>query len=293
MKRNLFISLICFILIPAIPGFAQNPATVIDSLDIEIWPDYDKPSVLVLLTGTLPEDTRLPASVTLPLPKGAQLNAVARIDRADGNMKDDIFTSTDPPDRLTFITPDLGFRVEYYLPYSVAQNRRSFDYTWSSAISVNNFQIRVQRPSSASILNTIPATQDVIRSADGFDYHTFPRQAVAAGQSFSLQVNYIMTAPQLSAASLPFPNTSKQLPASPDTSTKGSGINWALVVIIGGGLLIFGALIWQMASRSAATKNRKPNDSKSARRSRVKFCPHCGEPIDKGDRFCGGCGSEL
>ena len=131
-------------------GYAQNPASVIDSLDLEIWPDFDKSSVLVLLTGTLPEDTRLPASITLPLPEVAQLNAVARIDSKDGNMKDDIISSTDPPGTLTFITPDLRFRVEYYLPYTINKNQRSFDYTWLAAISVNNFQLRVQRPSSAS-----------------------------------------------------------------------------------------------------------------------------------------------
>jgi hypothetical protein len=143
VKRKLFILLIFFILIPIAPGFAQNPVSVIDALDIEIWPDYDKPSVLVLLTGTLPGDTRLPASVTLPLPEAARLNAVARIDRKDGNMKDDILSSTDPSGRLTFITPDLRFRVEYYLPYTVNKTQRSFDYTWLAAVSVNNFKLRV------------------------------------------------------------------------------------------------------------------------------------------------------
>ena len=118
MKRSSFILLFIFLLMPMATCFAQNPVHGIDSLDIEIWPDYDKTSVLVLLTGTLPGDTRFPASVTLPLPEAAQLNAVARIDSKDGNMKDDIISSTDPPGTLTFTTPDLRFRVEYYLPYT-------------------------------------------------------------------------------------------------------------------------------------------------------------------------------
>jgi hypothetical protein len=54
MKRNSFILLIFFMLMPMTTGFAQKPVSVIDSLDIEIWPDYDRASVLVLLTGTLP-----------------------------------------------------------------------------------------------------------------------------------------------------------------------------------------------------------------------------------------------
>jgi hypothetical protein len=293
MKPSLFVLLSFFVLMPVAPGFAQNPVPVIDVLDIEIWPDYDKASVLVLLTGTLPGDTRLPASVSLPLPEAAQLNAVARIDRKDGNMKDDIFSSTDPPGMLTFITPDLRFRVEYYLPYTVNINQRSFEYTWLAAISVNNFQLRVQRPTAASTLNTEPATANIARSGDGFDYHTFPARAVPAGQPFSLQVDYKMTTTQLSATSLPPSNTSMQTPALPATPSTGTGINWALAAVITGGLIIIAALIWQFAFRRPSANISGPVDARVEKQSRANFCRNCGEPIDEDDRFCSGCGSEL
>jgi hypothetical protein len=280
-------------LMPMATGVAQNAVPVIDSLDLELWPDYDKTSVLVLLTGTLPGDTRLPASVTLPLPEVAQLNAVARIDSKDGNMKDDIFSSTDPSGTLTFSTPDLRFRVEYYLPYAVNKNQRSFDYTWLAAITVNNFKLRVQRPTSASSLNTEPSTANVARSGDGFDYHTFPARTVPAGQPFPLHVDYKMTTTQLSATSLPPPNTSIQTPTLPATPSTGSGINWALAATVTGGLIILVALIWQIVSRRPSPDIRKPFDSRVEKQSPAKFCGNCGEPIDEGDRFCSGCGSEL
>jgi hypothetical protein len=279
-----------FMLMPASAGFAQNPISVIDALDIDIWPDYDRASVLVLLTGTLPKDTLLPATVTLPLPEAARLNAVARIDPKDGNMKDDIFSSTDPSGRLTFITPDLRFRVEYYLPYTVNQNRRSFEYTWLAAVSVNYFQLKVQRPTSASTLKTEPDTANVVRRGDGFDYHVFPAQTVPSGQSFSLRVDYEMTTAQLSAASLRPPNTNMQTPALPAASGTGSGMNWALAAVVAGGLIIIAALIWQIASHRSSSK---PIDVRVKKRSRANFCWDCGEPIDEGDRFCRGCGSEL
>ncbi len=278
---------------PMATGFAQNSVSVIDALNIEIWPDYDKSSVLVMLTGTLPGGTRFPASVTLPLPPAAQLNAVARIDSKDGNMKDDIFSSTDPPGTLTFITPDLRFRVEYYLPYTINKNQRSFDYTWLAAVTVNNFQLRVQRPTSAITLTTEPATANVVRSGDGLDYHTFPARAVPAGQPFSLHVDYKMTTEQLSATSLPAPNTSIQTPALPATPSTGPGLNWALVAIVSGGFIIIGALIWQIVSRRPSPNIRQPIDSQVEKQSRAEFCRNCGEPIDDGDRFCSGCGSEV
>jgi hypothetical protein len=279
-----------FALMHASAGFAQNPVSVIDALDIEIWPDYDKPSVLVLLTGTLPANTQLPATITLPLPEAAWLNAVARIDGKDGNMKDDIFSSTDSPGRLTFITPDLRFRVEYYLPYTVNENRRSFDYTWLADVNVNSFQLKVQRPTSASTLKTEPDTANVVRRVDGFDYHVFPPHTAPSGQPFSLRVDYEMTITQLSATSLVPTNTNVQPADLPAASSTGSGINWALAAVVAGGLIIIAALIWQITSHRSSPK---PVNLGVKKRSQTKFCHNCGEPIDEGDRFCRGCGSEL
>ena len=285
--------IIFIILMPLAIGFAQNPVSVIDALDIEIWPDYDRASVLILLTGTLPADAQLPASVTLPLPEGAQINAVARIDSKDGSMKDDIFSSNKPPDALTFVTPDPRFRVEYYLPYTANDNQRSFDYTWLGAVSVNNLRLRVQRPLSASKLVTEPATENIARSGDGFDYHTFPARAVPAGQPFTLHVNYQMNTAQLSALQPPLSNAGTQTAESAAAPGTNSGFNWALMAIIAGGLLIFGALIWQVASRRPAADIQKSADSQVKKKSRAKFCRNCGAAIDSGDRFCTGCGSEL
>ena len=278
---------------PMAIGFAQNPVSVIDSLDIEIWPDYDRASILVLLTGTLPGDTQFPASVTLPLPEGAQLNAVARIDSKDGDMKDDIFSSTDSPGTLTLITPDFRFRVEYYLPYTVDNNQRSFDYTWLAAISVNYLQLRVQRPTSAISLNTVPAAANVVKDGAGFDYYIFPARAVPAGQPFTLHVDYKMTTAQLSATSLSRQNTGIQTPATTPTPSIGSTINWALAAVVAGGLIIIVALIWQITSRRRTSNMSKPVASRVAKNSQEKFCDHCGAPTGEGDNFCSSCGSEL
>lgn len=293
MKRTSFLLCVIIVLMPVATALAQNPVAVIDTLGIEIWPDYDRPSVLVLLTGTLPVDTPLPASVTLPLPEGARINAVARIDGKDDKMKDDIFSSTDSPGTLTLVTPDLRFRVEYYLPYQVNDGQRSFDYTWLAAVSVNNFLLSVQRPLSASTLVTEPAAENISRSGDGFDYHIFSGRAVPAGQGFSLQVKYTLTTDQMSAANLAALNADTQTDASADTPGTDSGLNWALVVIIVGSFLIFGALIWQVASRRLAANTGGASDFRVKKQPRDKFCKNCGESIEKGDRFCRGCGSKL
>ena len=245
------------------------------------------------MTGTLAGDTLLPATVTLPLPEAAQINAVARIDRQAGNMRDDIAWNTDSPNTLTFITPELRFRVEYYYPYTVNNNQRSFDFTWLADIPVHNFQLRLQQPTSAVTLTTEPASANIATGGDGFEYHTFSAQDVKAGQPFSLHVAYTMSTAQLSATSMPPPNSGEQPPALPGTPGTASGISWALVVIVAGGVIIIGALIWQITSRRRPPASRNANDSGVEARSRTRFCRNCGGPIDESDRFCTSCGSEL
>ena len=165
-NKHYFLLFLLIIILPA-AGYAQGQVTAIDTLVVDLWPDYDRTSVLVLLTGKLSADTKLPATVIFPVPETAQLNAVARIDSSDGIMKDDILSGP-APGGFRFTTPDLRFRIEYYLPYAVNNNRRTFNFTWLADLSVNSFQVKVQQPISASSLATEPAAVNVSKGQDGF-----------------------------------------------------------------------------------------------------------------------------
>jgi hypothetical protein len=292
MKYKYFFLIILLTLIFAGTGHAQGKVAAIDSLVIEFWPDYDRASVLVLLTGALPADTKLPATVTLPYPETAQLNAIARIDSSDGKMKDDILSSP-ATGELTFITPDLRFRLEYYFPYAVNNNQRSFNFTWLADLSVNRFQLRVQQPISASSLVTKPAAIDFSKGDDGLSYYAFPVQAVPAGQSLSVQVDYTMTKAQLTIVSLAPPSPRVQEAGLPTTSNTDKGINWPIVAVVVGGIIIVIVFIWQIATRRAASNQSITHPTKAKIQSHSKFCRNCGNPIGKGDRFCRKCGTAL
>jgi hypothetical protein len=289
LKRNLFFILIFIILCPMATGFAQNTVTSLDALVIDLWPDYDRASVLFLLTGSLPANTKFPASVTLPFPETARLNAIARIDGRDGNMKDDILSSP-APGEISFITPDFRFRLEYYLPYAVDNLRRSFDFDWSADISVDNFQLNIQQPKSASSLTTEPIAENIVTRENGLIFHTFATRTIQAGQPLLVHVNYKMTSAQLSAESRPPQLSDEQTTGSSTESTVGSGINWAFVI---GGLIVFAALAWQVASHRSLVRNRKPSEARVEFQTQTNFCQNCGKPVDEDDKFCGECGSEL
>ena len=291
MKRRYLFFIVLLTLILPVAGHTQEKATAIDSLAIDLWPDYDRASVLVLLTGTLPADTKLPATVIIPIPEAAQMNAVARIDSTDGKMKDDL-SSSFVPGSLRFITPDLRFRVEYYLPYTVNNNQRAFTFSWSAAISVNKFRLRVQRPLSASQLTTKPNSISVLRDEDGFTYYAFPEQVVAAGQSFSVRVDYTMTTPQLSVERLKLSRTRAQEPGSPATQT-GSGVNWPILLAVSGCIIIVLVFIWKMATRKSKSNRTITQDASVQKEPFSRFCSNCDSPADNNDRYCSKCGASL
>jgi hypothetical protein len=292
MKRKYFFLLFLLTLILPSTGHTQGKVTAIDSLVIEFWPDYDRASVLVLSTGTLPANTKLPASVTLPFPETAQLNAVARIDSSDGKMKDDIFFSL-APGEIAFIIPDLRFRLEYYLPYAVNNNQRTFNFTWLADLSVNRLQLRVQQPTSASSLATEPAAMNVSRGEDGFTYYAFPVQSVPAGQSLSVNVDYTMTTAQLSVESLAPSKTRVQEPGLPSTSKADAGINWPIVAVVVSSIILVIVFVWLTTTRRPGVNRPITHHAKAKRKSPSKFCPNCGNPTGKDDRFCSKCGSAL
>lgn len=296
--RRLWLCSLVIALWAAFPGRlqAQSPADTIANLTVDLWPDYDRQEVLVLLTGTLPADAPLPAILTVPLPAGATPNAVARI--SDENvMVDDIdYTVTD--NGVALITPDRRFRVEYYAPYETAAGERRYRFTWETDMTVSALAVIVQQPVAATNLQTTPAATSTMVGQDGLTYHLLPEVAVPAGESYEASLAYTTSSNQLTADTLASsPPANPSLPtASPTTSTR----NWPLVFAVGGGALIVIALAWQLLSSRRAPAGRtkpKPRRDTAAPTSPaarpVRFCHHCGQAVQSGDRFCRNCGQAL
>lgn len=277
----------------------QAQAVTIDTLVIGIWPDYDRTAVLVLITGTLPEDATLPATIALPLPADAELNAVARI-TDDLVMTDDVeYTLED--DVLVFDLSDRRFRVEYYFPYVEDGNGRQFDFSWLAEMPVNQLEVAVQQPASATALQTEPATANVTQdNDDGLTYHVLPAQSVAGGVPYEVSVSYEMSSPTLTVnrtASSVEPAT--EAPAAPTAAVDSDGFDWPLLLAGLGLGLILAAVVWQVASNRNKRKrpsNRptKPRPAKSAKSTgKVNFCHECGAKLTPHDKFCRECGMAV
>jgi len=291
MKRTSVLLLSLLVLLGPSLTRAQSTATGIQSLLVGIWPDYDRPSVLVLLTGTLRAGAPLPASVTLPVPADASVNAVARIDET-GEMIDDIAYHTGGG-QLVLTTPDPRFRVEYYFAYQLEDGERTFEFTWLADVAVDRLEVRVQKPAAADFLLTVPKATDVAQAPDGLVYHSLPAQPVPAGSSFPLRVRYAMTDARLTAPARDEASSAPTARAAPAATSPGSapgaGLDWPNLLIAFGALAMVGVFVWQIArSRSAAGSK---SAARTGAREGARFCTACGKPLAAEDRFCSRCGA--
>lgn len=293
-----YLLLLIILLLPVSLTLAQEPASTLESLYVAFWPDYDDPSVLVLMTGTLPADTSFPAEVTIPLPPLAEVNAVARV--GDEGMADTQYQVEG--DKLTLITPDPRFRVEFYAPYEEDGDQHVFDFAWDADLNVQEFIAEIQQPLNATGLTTQPAAAIVDTSpSDGLTYHALPSQTLPAGTPFSMSFRYDMANPGLTAGAAP-PSAPNVIPSTGDTTAASSGINNWLLVLAGVALLaLVVAVTWMVATRSGgngkkrrsgkSSKPRKP--APKERTAQATFCHNCGTQAEKGDTFCRKCGTAL
>jgi len=288
------LTLLIILLLPLSLTLAQEPATTLESLYVAFWPDYDDPSVLVLMTGTLPADASYPAEVTIPLPSQAEINAVASVG-AEG-MVDTQYQMEG--DTLTLITPDPRFRVEFYAPYEEDGDSHTFDFIWDADIDVEEFTAEIQQPLNATRLTTQPAAANIGES-DGLTYHALPTQALPAGTPYEMSFRYDMADQALTAAGAvqSAPGTA---PATAPTDAS-SGVDWLLILAGVAILLLVAAVTWLVATRNGGSgksrrsgKSRKPRKPAPKERSTMAtFCHNCGAQTEKGDVFCRKCGTPL
>ena len=289
-----------FSLVVAGRSYAQEPVTNLQLLIVEFWPDFDRPEVLILLTGTLPAGTSFPAEVTVPLPADATLNVVARINEQEGMVDDVPFQVGE--DSVTFVTPDPRFRVEYYVPYQAEGEQRAYEFEWLADLDVAQLAAAVQQPAMATEMNVTPEAASVLADrGDGLTYHTLAGQAVPAGQPFRVGFQYTMAEPQLSVnvGRSPAVESGGETAVSPLAASVTPVINWPLILGGAGLLLIAVALVWLVSMNwpTSRSKVRKPRPrrgtSGKTSGSRARFCHICGQQADPDDRFCRNCGTQL
>ena len=308
-------------------------AVSLASLQISIWPEYDRPTSLVILDGVVAAGVTLPAQLTVRIPAAAvSPNAVATTG-TDGALLQAAYTTTaDGGDIIiTFTTTSAAFRVEYYDPgLVIIGDTRSYAFRWKSDYAVTQATLRVQEPVGASNLTGQPTLTPAGQGEFGLNYDLGNLGSLAAGASVSQDIHYTKSGSALSAPAVAPPTGSSQ-----NTSTAAGGTpGWlpAVFAAVAVGLvLVGGGAFWytragsqrRPATRHAVRPARRARSSSARgelagaqarapgtdvrvdlgvtqrtlsptlRDDSARFCTQCGHQHQADDRFCRQCGAPV
>lgn len=223
-------------------------------LEIEIWPEYDRPAVLVMLQGWLAADAALPANVRLPMPAQAgRPHAVAKR-AADGGLLTADYTVDVKGDWawVNMTTDVREFRLEYYVDLATTNPARRYVFEWPGGLDVGEVSYAVMKPTGAKDFSVEPPPSSQSVGSGGLTYHLGDLGPKARNDTFSIAIAYTKTAPTLTAVPLPpsAPPVGQMPPAgsAPGGTPSDSGGTkiWllALMVVLGaaiGGCWVFAA----------------------------------------------------
>lgn len=283
------------------PGALAQDPNRLTQLKISIWPEYDQPSVLVLLDGTLADKAGLPRDVSILIPTGAQL-FVTTSANPDGSLAPEVQAkSTDLGDgytRVTFAVSQPDFRVEYYHNLLRGAPDKTLDFVYKSISGVEQVTMEIQQPLKASNFGVTPTTTDTRTATDGFKYSILRFSNVAANQTLNAQAKYTKADPNPSIQAPPPPApVTTPAPASDSTST----IFVLVGVVILGLAGVVGFFLWQqrahetetVASRKSAKQfQRERRRARGTEKFASVFCTQCGNALSDDDNFCPKCGAK-
>jgi hypothetical protein len=299
-----------------IPTPAGGPAPApLAHLEIALWPEYDRPEVLVIFRSQLPDSQPLPAAVTFNLPSTVPaLNAVAYLDESRNtlvNVPQFTFSPGNGGKTLSFSTPARRFQFEYYAAALLSKQGQgrilSFSFTTSNDVADGVFE--VQQPAGATAYASDPPPSTTETRPDGLAYAVYQLGAMPAGQARSLRATYSRTTDDRSVKTLGINvATSSDQPAVEVGGATGLPTNVALILIAAGILLVGGTGGYWMWSRRPAGREpaahnlphpasrQAPPDKRpqplTIGQKRAAYCHRCGAHFRDDAQFCHACGAE-
>jgi hypothetical protein len=295
MRKRLICALLLGLLLPLSTVSAQG-GVKLAFMNVELWSEYDKPSMLVIQEFAVSEDTTLPATMNLRFPTDGNLVAVAVGSNNDLLNKD--FSGPIVQEDWQAITISVDsyepHRLEYYQPLERDGDKRGFKYQWFGDYSVKQFAVSVLVPADSTQLTTSPDLQNTTTVPDGSAITgTVTENDLRMGNSFQFEVEYERTSNVLTD-----PKQADQVqPSEPvDENTPGRVSITNLPLIIGAfGLALIGIALFSYwrSTQSGESKPRRRRHAVQEDEEGQAYCHECGARAHASDRFCRTCGSRL
>jgi hypothetical protein len=297
-KITLIILIATFVFIPSVRA-QENPS--LDSLGIDLWPEYDRPSVLVIYKGVLSSQVTLPAEITMRIPVEAGAPFAVAVGPDPSSVADVVYETQVMGEWLdvSFIATTPAIQFEYYDPSLVKEgSQRTFDYIWPGDYAVNSLTVQVQHPLGASNVSVTPTAGRVVQNTDGFTYNVIEVGTLSEGSLFDLGVSYQKGTEALSIESLEIQPSAAITPGTSSLFNLDQWWVWLLgilgILLIGGG----GFWYWRMGRQEATPKKRQrrrgaEKESAGVSPEAAIYCHQCGRRAEASDRFCRSCGTRL
>jgi hypothetical protein len=298
MLKKILPLLVLFLSIPSLV-YAQSDLTLAKVI-VELWPEYDKPEMLVINHINLPAGILLPAKIKWRIPAEAgKPNAVADL-RPDGSLVDAAYDQTRVGEWLeldiTATTPEL--QIEYYDPGLVKEGaHRQFAYRWPGDYAVDSLVLSVQQPVGASNMDLPASFSKGSPGKDGLLYYNADVGELPVGQQFDLELSYDKPDDELSVAAF------QVEPASPIAQTSSAPSFLTILPYILGvlGLALIGGSVWwyvrssrgKRGDKSARSRHKPAAQREAAGDPGHVYCHSCGKRAMAGDQFCRVCGMQL
>lgn len=287
------LAFVIMMLIPT-PTRAQDKLHL-DLVSVDIWPEYDQPAVLMIYRITLASETNLPASLSLRLPLGVQINAVAVVDPVKGLINTPYDNSVQGQWAVIKLTTNaLEVQVEYYTPLVKDGINRHVVFNWPGDYTLDTLEVNFLRPLGAESVNISQAPIDTTPGQDGLTNYRIQAVNLAAGQPFNLKIDYQRKTDALSISSLPVQAITTPGPDTPGHVTM-TGI--LPLVLTGVGMLLIvagvvGFVVWQRGAQGAQVV-KAPRPRREENNDEFIYCHQCGKRAQPGDVFCRTCGTRL
>ena len=291
-------------------GFTQaaGNSVTISKLEVNIWPEYDRPETLVIYRITLSSDTKLPAQISLRIPRAAGSPYSVAIKDLDGLLYDLEYTlvSEGDWDRIDLITPGSELQVEYYDPgIQIDGLQHTVNFRWFGDYPIQDLTVIVQQPRGAYNLSISPDLgTGTTNPDDNLVYYKSSLGPLDAGTPFNLTLKYDKADNSLSAT-LVSVKPSGQFPVKQTLSSQASSL--LNLILHDRGLLLTGILIlswlvlfllalWLAGSHLFDRFKRKPKPVEHEEENESSppvYCPQCGKKAHPGDVYCRVCGGKL
>ena len=267
----------------------------LNSVNVAIWPEYDQPAVLLIYRIILAAGSTLPANLTVRIPAGAQINAVAVVDPTAGLVNTPYDSSVQGQwSILKIAATSMQVQVEFYTALNKNGKMRHIVFEWPGDYAVDVLDINFLQPFSATnvVLSTPPT--DTGAGQDGLTNYHVQKNNLTAGQSYSLTIDYQRNTDDLSISSLPVQAASTPGPETPGRTSMNDILPWLLaglgLVLIAAGVI--GYIIWQRGGAKRPIRKQKNQNSIISNDESI-YCHQCGKRAQPGDIFCRTCGTRL